>query len=125
VNQLPIEYRLVTDGADDAPNNLLAGMLRCRHAGNPDFAALYPQVRFWFVEVEGGRVRREIGFAPLVGSAGDAVPVVLAPFGRNPGLWTKLEVACGPGDGTPIGAREFEAAWRALLDRLGPAAAAV
>ena len=118
-----IYYRRETDGAG-LPNNLLAGMLRCRHDGNPDFAHLYPQVQFWFLEVDRGRVLREVGFSELIGAEGNAIPIVLAPYGRNPGLWTTLGVVCSRRYGTEIEAAVFEAAWRKLLAQLPSAGTA-
>lgn len=109
-------YLRVTDGSERDYYNLTAGMLRCRHLGNPDFAELYPRVAFWFVEVVGGRCVREVGFAPLFGASGDAVPIVLGPWGRNPGLWATLDLSCDR-QGTEVSAEEFEAAWARAADR--------
>jgi hypothetical protein len=112
-------YLRVTDGSESIPDNLLAGMLRCRHDGNPDFAHLYPAVKFWYVEADRGRVLREVGFAELVGADGGFVPVVFGPHGRNPGLWTTLELGCSrQRDGLEVTREAFEAAWDRARQRL-------
>lgn len=107
-------YRRLADRAEQRPG-LLAAALWPRRNANPDFADLYPRVAYWLVEVNGGQVVREVGLAPLVGAPDDRTPIVLGPWGRNPGLWTGLGLPFGRED--EIGAAEFEAAW----DRLAAA----
>ena len=45
-------YFELNDGADEVPNNLLAGMLRLRHSCNPDFEKQYPSVVKWYAEID-------------------------------------------------------------------------
>ncbi|MBX9622742.1 MAG: hypothetical protein K2X82_02915 [Gemmataceae bacterium] len=104
-------YRRLTDGAERRPG-LVAAMLWPRRQANPDFADLYPRVSHWLVEVDQGRVVREVGLAALVGAAGGSTPIVLGPWDRNPGLWTGFELPIGRED--EIDAAGFEAAWDRL-----------
>ncbi|HSZ55188.1 MAG TPA: hypothetical protein VK797_05975 [Tepidisphaeraceae bacterium] len=56
-------YVEITDGSQKTPNNLLANMLRQRHRFNPDFASQYASVVKWYLELDHGRLLREIGIA--------------------------------------------------------------
>ncbi|MBN2292438.1 MAG: hypothetical protein JXM70_08440 [Pirellulales bacterium] len=108
---MALHYYELNDGSDEVPNNLLAGMLRCRHSCNPDFEKHYPYVTKWYVEIDTAKalVTREIGLND------SGCPIVLGPFGRNDGLWTGLDGISGR-DAPRISKVAFEEAWKSLED---------
>src|SRR5713226_9112487 len=111
---MAIYYRQTTDGSDQIPDNLLAGMLRCLHGQNLDFQHLYPYVAKWLLEVEEGHVIREIGIDK------NEAAIVLGPLGRNRGLWPNLTVGFGERDGLPVDKEIFEEHWEQVYRKLAP-----
>jgi hypothetical protein len=108
---VPFLYIEITDNSENIPNNLLACVLRQRHALNPDFRAAYLEVVKWYLEVENGRPTREIGLNR------DGAPIAIGPFGRNDGLWGGFFGVINERDGEPIDKELFERLWNELATR--------
>jgi len=73
---------------------------------NPDFEKRFPEVDFWYVEVDDeGIPSREVGF----NNGGD--PIVAAPWGNNFGFWTDSGEALPSKGSKEITAAMFNAAW--------------
>jgi hypothetical protein len=111
---MALSYRETTDGSEEIPGNLLAGMLRCLHAQNLDFEHIYPNVSNWLVEIQDGRVIREVG----INKQGE--PIVVGPLGRNGGLWTNLTIRFSERDGLPIDQKVFDENWMQAYEKLTP-----
>lgn len=107
---MTVQYFELDDGSQAVPDNLLAAMLRRRYDCNPDFEHVYATVTRWWAEVDVARglVLREVGFD----ACGQAV--VLAPFGRNSGLWTGVSAEFGFNPSPTIEKSTFEATWKML-----------
>ena len=101
-----------TCGSGDESKGLLACWLRQRHGLNPDFKEAYAGVVKWYLEVEKGKVLREIG----VGADGAAVAI--APFGRNDGVWGGVPLVVSERDGRQIDRELFQRVWDAMAERL-------
>src|SRR5262245_55694552 len=94
------------------PGNILDIMLRQCYCRNPDFEHLYPEVTTWLVEVENGRVRREVGLTS------NNSPIVIAPLGRNDGIWPMVGLDIGPTGNKRIKKGQFNRAWDEAHRRL-------
>ncbi len=77
--------------------------------GNPDFEALYDDVRCWYLETEQDFPVREVGLDE------HGIPVVAGPIGRNLGFWTDEDMTFPSKDYEAISREEFEAAWSEFL----------
>ncbi len=109
-----IATRLATDWPDQ-PQRVPAWVRlvkRVLPAANPDFDALIPQVRHWWLEVdEAGVPQREIGFDSTGGV------LFVAPVGDNGGFWTDSEKRFLVSDNELVTAEAFENIWREFMVR--------
>lgn len=78
---------------------------------NPDFEALYDDVRCWYLESEQDIPVREVGLDE------HGVPIVAGPFGRNLGFWTDEDMLFPSKDHAVISRRDFEAVWAEFCEK--------
>ncbi len=79
---------------------------------NPDFEHLYKSVSYWYLELDGCKPVREIGFT----DAGE--PIVVGPFGSNYGMWTDSPCLLAALDFPSVPAEDFQAVWDAFCRRV-------
>jgi hypothetical protein len=98
-------YVFFKSGSWRTPTQLARVLFRIFPQANPDFESSYARVSYWWLEIdEKDQVQREIGFD------GDHLPVVLAPFGDNFGIFTDLNGAPNT-TGSEIDPLAFEKTW--------------
>ncbi len=83
-------------------------------SANPDFAALYPKVNVWLLEVSvpDGLPRREIGLDEQM------EPIVAGPIGRNYGTWVDGPENLDITDYEVTDAALFSSAWQKIENKL-------